>query len=78
MDKTLNTILDSYIRTDLEEKIDVDAFIEALQELVKEAIPEKRPEIKRRIHTLVEADRAEGYNQAIEDITKALRERGLL
>jgi len=48
----------------------------ALQELVKEAIPQTKKEeagIERGM-----LNRRIGYNSAIEDITKALREKGLL
>lgn len=54
-----------------------------LQELVKEAIPKRRKFTPEEELTEIRLDpegyqRRQGYNQAIEDITKALREKGLL
>ena len=55
----------------------MDELLPALQELVKECMPDKKSKPDEDANRWAEGVH-HGYNKAIEDITKALREKGLL
>lgn len=88
MDKTLKTIFEGILLgEDAEgEKVyltisESTEAVKQLQELVKECVPERikdHPQDPFWEDGMSSNAKMTGYNQAIEDITKALREKGLL
>lgn len=83
MNKTLilSELLSNYLihsATELEDHSkDAESLEKALQGLVKECIPDKKSKPDEDANRWAEGVH-HGYNKAIQDISKALRERGLL